>query len=547
MKRFLIILLAGLCATAACALAVENHALLIGIGAYKAVRPLDGPPNDVAAVAALLRKYNYKPEFIHTLVDDRATKQAILQAMKALVAEVKPGDYVFFYYSGHGTSFYDSLNKMKAVIGEDTGASLPVDFNPSSLEAFGRSILLGRELRPYFTALDAKAQVFAVYDSCYSQDSMKALPRGTPKYVSLDDVVQGAAKGDLDDLEQHASSTAANNANAPLPYKHLIAISAAKRDQAAIDIGAEDLKRNPTATFDGKPHGQLTNALLIGLNGAADKNHDGVVTHEELFNYINEVSAGKWRHNPKLRVSENSQAALEQPALTMKQIALDNSCSQGTRRQARVSAPAGLLKELNAGFVAVDKNWDVKAVPQGDKFLLYDAGGVQLNDEPMPREKALARLRAEPELEQLTELRYCRQSFNLQLESDPADQGKYVLGQQIQFFAKVDRGAYVLAVDIDQEGGVTVIYPFGAAEPLKAGKKTPLGLNAVRSPFGVDLIKAFAFESKPAGFDKFVAPDSSKTIYLLPGNPAVKDLLQMLAKDAPDRSETRLQLTTSKD
>ena len=541
MRPLAILLICASC-FAATTKAAERHALLIGVGAYTSVRALEGPPNDVASLKSLLiGKYGYSPKFVHTLVDRQATKQGIMQALKDLVNEVNPGDYVFFYYSGHGTSFYDPTNKMKQLIAEDTGASLPVDFSASSLDAFGKSVLLGHELRPFFTTLDSKAQVFAVYDSCFSQDSMKALSPGTPKYVALSDAVKGVPKGDLDEAEEVAAKAPVADANTPLPYKHLIAISAAKRDQAALDLGGDK-------TLDGKAHGQLTNAILMGLNGAADKNHDGIVTHEELFNYVNELSVN-WRHNPKLRVSADSDSALQQPAFApSKSIVQDAGCRHEPAREPKVSAPADLLSALGKGFIPVTEGWDVKAVAQGNGFVLYDAGGIQMNAEPMTRQKALDRLRAEPVITQLSELHYCQQKFNIQLSMNPPDQGKYMQEQEIEFSAKLDRSAYLLVIDIDQEGSITVIYPPQNSERLSVGKLNLLQKTRVQSPYGVDLIKAFAFENKPEGFEKLLIPTDGHEVYLHPGDPRLNTLLKMLSADTPERSETKLRLiTTGKD
>jgi Caspase domain len=536
-------LLASLFVWASLAHAFDRHALLIGIGAYSHPNELDGPPHDVEAMRSLLvGQYGYDPRYVHVLVDKQATKQAILQAMTDLVKAVRAGDYVFFYYSGHGTSYYGK-GQLNKGIPEETGASLPVDFSQSSLAAFGQSVLLGSELRPFFKELDGKAQVFAIYDSCYSEDAMKALRPAKLKYVSLRQLFPGVSKGDLDDAEA-GEVNAGNSAAVPLPYRQLIAISAAKRDQAAADLGAEALRLNPHATFDGKPHGQLTNAIMVGLQGAADKNHDGTVSHEELFNYVNELSASGWHHNPKLLLSPDS-AALQQPALASNQRVSDTSCRQAPARKSRVSVSGDLLEEIGENSTQVAEGWDIKAVARGDKFILYDAGGVQINNEPLTRPQAIARLRAESVIEQLSELRYCQQKFNVQLELNPPDRGRYLEGQKIDFSVKLDRAAYLLVIDIDQEGAVTVIYPGTTLSKLAAGLKHTLTKSVVSSPYGVDLIKAFAFENKPAGFDGFTTRPDGRPILMHPGDPALYDLLKMVASDSPERSETRIRLITS--
>ena len=102
----MILIIGGLAATGASA---ANHALLIGIGKYK-TRTLEGPPHDVAALrAVLVSKYNYHPENIRTLINQEAVKARILDEIKQLALRTRPGDRIFIYFSGHGTSRRDDL------------------------------------------------------------------------------------------------------------------------------------------------------------------------------------------------------------------------------------------------------------------------------------------------------------------------------------------------------------------------------------------------------------------------------------------------------
>src|SRR5262249_49065275 len=62
----------------------------------------------------------------------------------------------------------------------------------------------------------------------------------------------------------------------PYPYKNLIYISAADETQPAKDLASQE-------SVYGKAHGALTDVLLLGLNGAADTNHDQTITYQELY------------------------------------------------------------------------------------------------------------------------------------------------------------------------------------------------------------------------------------------------------------------------
>lgn len=81
---------------------------------------LSGCINDVRVVRALLQSLNYDISEARVLVDDaassglqpsllhgRPTKQEILTAMDWLVSGAKPGDSLFFHFSGHGSQAAD--------------------------------------------------------------------------------------------------------------------------------------------------------------------------------------------------------------------------------------------------------------------------------------------------------------------------------------------------------------------------------------------------------------------------------------------------------
>ena len=105
----------------------HKRALLIGINDYSASRlpstglepapgrdwaNLDGALNDVTIMRDLLVSLRgFAPSDVAVLTDQQATRKAILQAIDTrLVAPVKPGDIILFYYSGHGSQVRNSLS-----------------------------------------------------------------------------------------------------------------------------------------------------------------------------------------------------------------------------------------------------------------------------------------------------------------------------------------------------------------------------------------------------------------------------------------------------
>jgi len=87
-----------------------KKALLVGINKYKPELGADlhGCVNDVENMHHLLTtKFGFDPENIRTVIDDRATKQGILDRLKWLLDGAKAGDELLFHYSGHGSQVRD--------------------------------------------------------------------------------------------------------------------------------------------------------------------------------------------------------------------------------------------------------------------------------------------------------------------------------------------------------------------------------------------------------------------------------------------------------
>lgn len=88
----------------------ENRALLVGIGKYDTRQTgwsvLHGD-RDIDMLSNALLGNGYKKENLKCLKNEQATKAAIIKALKELAAQCRPGDRVFFHFSGHGQPISD--------------------------------------------------------------------------------------------------------------------------------------------------------------------------------------------------------------------------------------------------------------------------------------------------------------------------------------------------------------------------------------------------------------------------------------------------------
>lgn len=88
---------------------MAKRALLVGINKYKIPgSDLSGCVNDVTNIRDILLKYfGFNTQDIRVLVDERATKENILNRIKWLLNNATEGDALLFHYSGHGSQVAD--------------------------------------------------------------------------------------------------------------------------------------------------------------------------------------------------------------------------------------------------------------------------------------------------------------------------------------------------------------------------------------------------------------------------------------------------------
>jgi len=250
--------------------AQTKRALLIGIDTYEAHgRPipkiktsnpagpsrfdllewpdLAGAVNDVKTMQSLLTspKFGFPkdPDHMHVILQDQATHDGILAAMrKYLVDEPASGDVVFFYYAGHGSLRYNSKSDKRASHLDNT--IVPADAYTGVFDVRDREIA-----RIFNAALDKGVILTAIFDSCHSGTIARGIPLGTPgatRFLAYDprDINEGP---DLKDGKQIVSPE-------DRPVNAALTFSATQPDQLAREWpnGAE-------------AHGAFTIALLQAL------------------------------------------------------------------------------------------------------------------------------------------------------------------------------------------------------------------------------------------------------------------------------------------
>ncbi len=147
-----------------------KHALLIGIQDYSGTgfHSLKGPVNDIHLTQNMLRqRFGISNQNLITLLDAQATHTGIEQAFQALIKRVKPHDFVYIHYSGHGSQTADLNADEKRGKHDQTWVSYGAR---SSNQAHKNNYdVLDDEINAWMSALYAKTdQIVFVSDSCHS-------------------------------------------------------------------------------------------------------------------------------------------------------------------------------------------------------------------------------------------------------------------------------------------------------------------------------------------------------------------------------------------
>jgi hypothetical protein len=168
-----------------------TRALVVGVSGYPNLAEtlrLKGPRNDSREVARTIVDLGIEPASVTVLADGVAdlpagvvapgpgTRSAILGQLERLEAESKPGDLVFFYFSGHGSQQPDRD-------GDEQGGNdeifLPYDVGGWSGEGVENAIVDDDFDAVIRRILDKGVDFFGMIDACNSATGFRAAPDAT--------------------------------------------------------------------------------------------------------------------------------------------------------------------------------------------------------------------------------------------------------------------------------------------------------------------------------------------------------------------------------
>ncbi len=521
----------------------RKHALLIGIGEYEYAGALDGPRHDVGALARALEQ-DWGFQDIRTLVDQQATRAAILGAIDDLVQDTPAGDFVFVYFSGHGTSFDDRRSKtaLPARLDPATGGLYPADLNPRAPDAFEQLIVGRRDLRPRFLALERGRDVFVVFDACFSGSTVRAFPRGQAK----NEAWAGAVPPEVLDNQSVGGDE--------YPYENLVYLSASAADETAWDIPESLLSSMPT--IDGRPHGALTNALLRGLAGDANTNNEAQITVRELHAFVRRQVVDEFQQTPQL-LPVGRLDLLDRPVFAIARGVRPVTSERPSSLRLLLGEGAEDLRDRLSrldGVTLVRGEHDVRVDAAGAGYTLRHGSGDSLAERLSAGDVAI-RLERHRFVYELLGVRFPAAVFNVYLElaemrdglPGPMTRSELVRGTKYAFNYEADVAAYFLLVSADRDGRLSLLAPWDASDLQPQLSRLIPDIVVTGNP-GTEFVKLFGFSRRPEGLEAWMpSADANGRLlvrHIEPDSGQLDELLRFVRAASGFAAETVVKLVS---
>ena len=249
--------------------AQTRRALVIGIGQQedKAWGTINGD-KDVPYVVEMLKEAKFKTGNVKRLINQQATKAAIVKAFKSLASQSKRGDVVYVHFSGHGQQMKDVHNDEKDGLDE---CWIPYDAYRKPCEKDrGEKHLTDDEVNYYLNAIRDKigdtGKMLVVIDACHSGDATRGdeeeVVRGVEDvFEAIKSFIWGSSSGKV---------KREVNPNAQVNKERWITISACESDQVNIEM------RSPAV-------GKLTYAICKKVKESMGNDNDDFFRRIRMF------------------------------------------------------------------------------------------------------------------------------------------------------------------------------------------------------------------------------------------------------------------------
>ncbi|MBM4273473.1 MAG: DUF4384 domain-containing protein [Deltaproteobacteria bacterium] len=467
----------------------ERRALLIGINTYKNLPfkdpvsgreffNLSGPVNDVTLMREMLSsQFAFRPGDIKVLLNEQATRAHILKTFEEwLIQGSKPGDLVFFYFSGHGTRVPDLDGDEADGFDE---ALCPHDFIPLARTVQETRTILDDELGVLLRRLSGR-EVVVFMDSCHAGDITRGwggqvysrmeptaaiqsrfLPVNLPQVRGGSVRWQGKMQMEIPSGQIYLASCAAHQTAVEMNFGH-------GRGGAMTFAFLEALRgQHPTyrQLFE-RTRKIIKDDFRLPQDPELIPEKGELVERRVFVPAAAATLASKPEPSPPPTASPPPPAPSRPPEVKTQSVQL--------RLEALPGAAAAELDGLRRALAALSY---VEVVQDGrfDRILKGEVrqGVFQVrllnplgDAAPLPPAKSGAELvqALAPHLEyafivkQLTQLRQPRPPFRVQLRV-AGERRDFRLGDKIIYQVECERNCYILLLNLDSQGNFQVIFP----------------------------------------------------------------------------------------
>jgi len=167
-----------------------------------------------------------------------------------------------------------------------------------------------------------------------------------------------------------------------------------------------------------------------------------------------------------------------------------------------------------AGVAVVERDGDLSLRQRGAQAELAGPAGDPIVSAPAGDPALIKRIAAQAWLNRV--LPAGTDSLGLRAETDPGSRGNtYVQCESFVFEVRLQKPAYVMLLDLDAQGNLTVLYPTRASERQIVASGTPRAIPGtdpkdrilVIPPFGSDQVAVLAFERLPGFFTELTGAE----------------------------------------
>lgn len=491
----------------------ETRALLVGAWQFnsKLIMDLAGPANDLEAMETLMRGQGVTD--VTVLANDGVSRTAVETALHALGLRAKPGDWIFFYYTGHGALAEAAV---KGTRDGDTDQFVPLPgFDPDHEDP--ERYIIDKDFYSWIARYVPRGvQVMMVADTCHSgtmhrsadRRAMAMTPRLTLGGRNVELTARPAPRfaSVLTGTAAPAGTVAGTVEREDLP--NLFFIGAARDDQIAweTELPVEGAPARGYLTWTLEQG--LTRPGASGTTVAADQDGDGKVTVLELGTYLNTqvraMSGQRQDSNTVIPPGREGQivfGAVPAPPVAPAPSPLPGLYVADAKARASVTG---------------DYPWRVLTDGAGADFLWDAASQTMLRrtgDVVAQNVRALAQVRGVIDKWAAMEaLRPYLSERRARLVVGPLENGaRYPSGAPVTLAlaagepvtGKEAERRYATVFNVASDGTVQRLYPMTASDGdgrLAPGQSLPILESQVIAPFGADHVVALVTPQPPTQF-----------------------------------------------